>query len=551
MKHIIFFVFLSFPFLSAGIMDTRSAGYSKTFVDWKREGSGFALRIERSYNSRSLYNGIFGFGWCSNFETRMDAMPDNSLKAVECGGGQETLYYQKGKSVDAALQTKAIIDKMKQRRMSKKDLRKLEQDLLRSQTLRSDFIGALKLKGKVREGAKHYASGRSNEYVIPLKGGGGFRRVLPTGISEVFNNDGRLVKVTDRQGNFIDLSWKPKVILVADSRGRTLRLILQSGKVKTAKFGKKTVASYKHDGEDLKEIKNAYNEVFSHNYDDFHNLTKTVYPDKTTEELRYNVKKDWVVKFIDRRGCVESYGFGKNKKNPDHYFSTVEKKCGKRVVNMSKYEFWNRERPGGRGGKYLHRARTVVNGRLTADVTYHPKFGSPISFYRNGVRTKRNYYANGFLKEKSSPYLTVKYSNYHKKCRRPELVEMAHRAPPSKKVTRRDTISFQYNSSCELRLAKKSDDEWIKVRHDKQGRLRYMEDQSRKAVTIGWHDTLKQPAVITRKGVGSVRVIYNEKGELVDLKAGKAGVAIMAQVTSVFNNFLQTISPVAEEMVIL
>ena len=549
MKHLIFFVSFSFPFLAAGIMDTRSAGYSKTFVDWKKEGDGFPQKIERSYNSRSLFNGVFGFGWCSNLETRMDTMPDNSLKGIECGGGLETSYYPKNATVDAGLQTRVIIEEMKKRKMSQRDLKKLERDLLQSQTLRSDFIQALKIKGKVRKGVKYYANGRSNEYVVALSRGG-FRRVLPNGFSERFSEDGRLAKVTDRNGNFIEISWRPKEIVVTDNRGRRLRITLKNGKAQTARFGKKTIASYEHDGEDLEKATNAYGETFRHDYDDFHNLTKTVYPDGTKEELRYNVKKDWVVKFIDRRGCHESYGFGQNKKNPDHYFSTVEKKCGNRVVNRSKYEFWNKNRPGGKG-KYLHRARTRINGRLTADVVYHPKFGSPISFYRNGVRTAREYYANGFLRKKSTPYLTVEYKNYHKDCRRPELVEMRHRNPSTKKITRTETINFKYRSSCELRLAKKSDDEWIKVRHDKQGRLNYMEDQSRKIVTLSWHKTLNQPEVIRRKGVGSVRVVYNEKGELVDLKAGKAGVAIMAQVTSVFNSFLQTISPVAEEMVIL
>ena len=554
MERIIFFIFsvfsLGFPFLSAGIIDTRSAGYSKTWVDWKKEGDGFPLKVERSYSSRSLFNGIFGFGWCSNFETRMDTLPDNSLKGIECGGGLETYYYPKGAAVDVGLQTKVVLEEMKKRKvkMSAKDLRKLEKDLLQSQTLRSDFMQALGVRGKARKGIKYYANGRSNEYVIPLSRG--FRRHLPNGIVETFDDSGRLIKAVDRNGNFIEISWKPKEVLVTDNRGRRFRLILEDGKVKTAKYGKKIVASYQHDGEDLKRIKNAYNEVFRHDYDDFHNLTKTTYPDGTTEGLSYNVKKDWVVKFTDRRGCVESYGFGQNKKNSDHYFSTVEKRCGRRIVNRSKYEFWNRDRPKGKG-KYLHRARTRVNGRLTADVIYHPKFGSPISFYRNGVRINRDYYANGFLKEKSSPFLLVKYKNYHSKCRRPELVEMYYKNPSTKKTVRTENITFKYRPNCELRLAKKSDDEWVKVRYDKQGRLDYMEDQSRKVVTISWHKTLEQPEVIKRKGVGSVRVIYNEKGELVDLKAGKAGVDVMAQVTSVFNSFLQTISPVAEEMVIL
>lgn len=33
---------------------------------------GFPLSVTRSYNSRSLYTGIFGFGWSSNLDIRAE-----------------------------------------------------------------------------------------------------------------------------------------------------------------------------------------------------------------------------------------------------------------------------------------------------------------------------------------------------------------------------------------------------------------------------------------------------------------------------------------------
>ena len=297
---------------------------------------------------------------------------------------------------------------------------------------------------------------------------------------------------------------------------------------------------------------NSYGETFEHRYDGLHNLTKTIYPDKSTEELKYNIKKDWVVGFKDRRNCEETYDYGVNKKNPNHYFSLVQKKCGRKVVNKSKYEFWHKT--GLKGGKYLHRARARINGRLTMDVVYHPVFGTPVSFLKNGVRTKRDYYANGFLKEKDNVYQNVKYSKYHKECRKPELVTVSYKNPSSsskKKIIRTDKISFVFDKQCQLFQAKKSNDEWIKVRHDTQGRIKSMEDQSRKKVTLAWHKTLNKPEVITREGVGSLRIVYDKKGTIIDLKGLKAGPTVITQVTSVFNSFLTTLSPVSEEMVIL
>ena len=185
---------------------------------------------------------------------------------------------------------------------------------------------------------------------------------------------------------------------------------------------------------------------------------------------------------------------------------------------------------------------------------YHPVFGTPVSFFKNGVRTKRNYYANGFLKEKDNVYQNVKYSNYHKKCRKPELVTIAYKNTSSsgkKKILRTEKIRFHFDKKCQLLQAKKSNDEWIKVGHDSKGRIKSMEDQSRKKVTLVWHKTLNKPELITREGVGSLRLVYDRKGNVIDLKGLKAGPTVITQVTSVFNSFLSTLSPVAEEMVIL
>lgn len=553
MKPMFFLIALCFPLSVFGIVDTRSAGYSKTFVDFKLDGSGFPLNVKRTYNSRSLYNGLFGFGWCSNLETRLSEMPDGSIKIVECGGGMEILYHLKDKVPDVNLYVTRILKKLKKRkvRMSDKALKKLEKDLFQSQTLRADFLKALDIKGKAKKGSKHYAKGRAKEYVLVKAKG--FIRELPNGVKEHFDKQGRLIKSSGKHGK-IEISWGAEQIQVMDERGRRLIFSLseKAGKIKNVKFGGKVVATYKHKGENLVRATNSYGETFGHRYDKLHNLTKNIYPDKSTEELTYNVKKDWVMSFKDRRECLETYDYGVNKKNSNHYFSLVQKQCGRKVVNKSKYEFWHKTSPG--GGKYLYRARARVNGRLKTDVIYHPVFGTPVSFLKNGIRTKRSYYKNGFLKEKDNIYQNVKYSNYNQKCRKPELVVLGYKDPSAKakqKFVREENIRFNFDNKCQLVQAKKSNDEWIRVRHDSKGRIVFMEDQSRKKVTLVWHKSLNKPEVITREGVGSLRIVYDDKGSVVDLKGLKAGPTVITQVTSVFNNFLRTLSPVAEEMVIL
>ena len=553
-KKISLLVLFLFSLSSLAIIDTRSAGYSRVDKDFQASGAGFELKVEKAYNSRSLYNGLFGYGWCSNFETRLDTLPGNIIRGVECGGGMEIVYHPEKQGLNIGTQVNSILTELKKRRkMNKKTLQKLERDLRQSQTLRNDFLTALQLKGKVTSGLKYYANGRSNEYIISKNNK--LHRHLPNGVSEVFDSGGRLSRVYDKFGNYIDFNWSRKKVTVMDNKGRQLHLILDTstGKVKEARFGKRLVARYTQDRKEnlrtVEIIKGKKTVKYKYKYDGLHNLLTITFPDKSTEKLTYNTRKDWVTSFKNRKGCLETYDYWKNPKNPNHYSSSVEKKCGKKIVSRGKYEFWNKAHPNKKEGFYLHRARSRVNGRLT-DVVYHPDFGTPVSFLKNGVRTKREYYKNGFLKMKSNPYREVVYKNYLKKCRKPMLVTVKTKDPSKDgKVVKTENITLTFRANCYLKKVAKSKDEWLKVTPDDKGRLIVMEDQSRKIVRLTWNDKLNKPEVITRVGVGSIRLVY-KRGAIVNV-VGKSGPTIMAQVSSVFNSFLNTLSPVAEEMIIL
>ena len=90
----------------------------------------------------------------------------------------------------------------------------------------------------------------------------------------------------------------------------------------------------------------------------------------------------------------------------------------------------------------------------------------PISLLRNGVRTQRSYYANGLLKSKRTPHQTVEYKKYSRKCKKPEHVRVRFKNPKNKKAVRVENIRFEFLENCQLSVARKSKDEWIKVTHE-------------------------------------------------------------------------------------
>lgn len=66
-----------FSSVSHALVDMNTSSYSSTWIDLDNG----AVRIERSYASRTLFIGMFGFGWCSNLERTLDT---KTLKASEC-----------------------------------------------------------------------------------------------------------------------------------------------------------------------------------------------------------------------------------------------------------------------------------------------------------------------------------------------------------------------------------------------------------------------------------------------------------------------------------
>ncbi|MEQ1663892.1 MAG: DUF6531 domain-containing protein, partial [Bdellovibrionales bacterium] len=92
--YILFALVCTIPQLALALVDMRNANYSDTWTDLQVRGPGYNLALKRSYNSRTLYNGMFGFGWCTDFETKLEVTPENNLRITQCGAGAEVEFTQ-------------------------------------------------------------------------------------------------------------------------------------------------------------------------------------------------------------------------------------------------------------------------------------------------------------------------------------------------------------------------------------------------------------------------------------------------------------------------
>lgn len=534
--------------ISLAVVDMKNANFSQTWVDAEVPGVGYDLRVQRTYNSRSLFNGIFGFGWCSDFETKMNITAEGNLKITECGAGQEIFFSPREvtrKDIDQTISK--IIAKMREEKVvgrTEEFYKKTSSDLLELDLRRAQMAAQYGVAVSIKDGTKFFANGREVEHVVFQKNY--YTRNLGDGSSQRFDTKGRMTHMYDKNGNFLKFEYdKDNMTTVTDNNARKLTFrYYPNKKVKEITGPNSLKAEYQYkDLDDLSYVKNAWKNVYTYKYDELHNLVQATWPDKTSITLKYDTKKDWVTSFTDRQKCVESYGYELSKENPKgHYWSTVKKVCGKEVVADDKYEFWYKQR--GDGEWVLSRVLSDVKANLV-DISYDESTGKPTAIRRNQDRIVFEYYNNGLVKTKAGPNSkqTFKYEAVNSKI---SDVITEYFNPKGEKISTR-TTSFKYDPKGNLTFAQNSDGQKVNMTYDNKGRIASITDQAKKLVKIQYEERYGKPSIVTRPGLGTIKVSYRSTGEIEKVDS-KDGPSVALQVASTFNNMLDIIAPATTDI---
>ncbi len=547
MKLRYLFLTLLFSLKSYAVVDMKNANYSNTWVDLKVNGSGYDLKLERTYNSRTLFNGMFGFGWCSNFETSLDITAEGNLKVKECGAGSEVLFSAREvsrKDVDKTVDQ--IIVKMKADKTKPHNedyYKKMREELVRYDDMRSDLARLLGIKVPIKEGTKFLANGKEVENIIFAKSY--YERTLPDGTKQRFSPQGKFTAAYDKNGNVLKLEYEKDMLKeVSDNNGRRLSFkYFPNKKVKevTGPNGIKTEYKFANQ-DDLSFSKDSAGLTSNYVYDELHNLIKVTFHDKTVIQIKYNQKEDWVTGFTDRDKCVESYYYEVAPNDAGHFWSTAKKVCGKETVADNRYEFWHKQ--SANGDYALQRVLTQEGGN-TVDITYHETFGRPISIRRNSERVSYDYYSNGLVKLKASALakMLFDYENEFKKVSKVTIEAFNEKG----KVLSTKVTNFQYDKKANLTFASNTDGQKINVTYDSRGRIASITDQAKKVVKIEYDERHGKPALVTRPGLGTIKVSYKPTGEISEVKSPE-GPTVASQVASTFNNLLDIIAPATAEL---
>jgi YD repeat-containing protein len=325
-KLLVLLVILSVHASSIALVDMRNANFSKTFSVWRFEKSQFTL--ETTYNSRTIYNGLFGFGWCSSLEGKLDwvSQKKDQIRYTSCGAGQETIWF-----LDPAESTG-----------SERVFRSNQfQDLTRLLRETGD--------GFVFDYGQNHAGGVSRQ---------------------MFDPEGRL-RAIDQNNSRINLVYEGELLTEIREDGGEIWKVEYSilGKIRSISTPGNKVMLFEHDPMDnLTSVVNGWGKRYNYSYDQMHDLLRIDFPDKTSEALVYDTTHDWVIQFKDREECVETYDY-MDTLGSSVYSSWVTKTCDSEVVGRSRYDFVNS------GGKLIE-VDSVVNG-IQLQIKYDASSGAP------------------------------------------------------------------------------------------------------------------------------------------------------------------------------
>jgi hypothetical protein len=301
-RRLVVFLSLALAAPAWGSVNMWSGGLTQTWTDLESPTS--SLHVRRTYHSRSIHEGIFGFGWCTELETRLQTLPDGSWRLRDCELG-EAIHFAPSPTGPPLVLRNGVLEYRPQ-------------------------DGSLK------------SFSRDGKLIRILKPGG---ELITLGYSK----DGRLEKAVSSQGESLKFTFDAisgKVARIDSSRGRHSSYAYQNGNLSLA-------------------VHEAGGRV-SHSYDPLRNLTRVDYPDGSFEAIAHDPVHDRVRTRSTRDGCIEHYSFAPAIEDPAKRFvAEARKTCRGRTLAISRHEYTHRTDEDGRF--HLTQIRiTRENGTLEA-----------------------------------------------------------------------------------------------------------------------------------------------------------------------------------------
>lgn len=530
--------------LPAGV-NLKNGNFYISYTDHSlKETSGF--EIVRTYNSKSVEIGLFGFGWGSEIETRLFLIGDGTVLIKEHGSGSNTFFdavrldeAQLAEAVNlitqAAIENGDLESNPAAINAYKQKLRNNREDRTTKwlKYLRSGFLKT----HTAAIGTKWGSSDRGSQTVERMATG--FKRNYSDGSYDLFNEMGLMTGryKKDQQAQFtITYNNKQEIQDVVDRLGNKLSFRFDKNGFLTEIKSVQGTSYYTFAGENLVKTVDVEGNTYVHEYDAIHNMTAIRYTDGSAMLIEYYNNNYFVKSITERNGSKKEYVYvsfytPEGAVNDDHYATYVigeNNYTGK--IDSNYYEYEIKTRPD--GARYTYRIMRRVNGQ-ERETIYSENCNNPLRD-RNGKRIT-TYAYNSFcflvLKETDSYTARVTYDSLLRKIVRSEYI--------NKRSGEKNIHTFQYNTNGDL-IRADEDGKWVVLDYDSKGKISRMEYEE--GVLRFEYNSIGKPSVIQMEGKGTLKVTYKSNGEI-DKVDSEEGSSVSMAITQAFQMLLRRTKP--------
>lgn len=526
-------------------VSAKNGNFFLAFTDNSLPG-GFEAKIERVYNSKSDFKGPFGFGWGNEYSVYLTISADASAVVHEYGAGAENRFSPA--AFNAAELEKAVDELTKVAQKSgllgsPDAITNYKTRLKSSASFRNDEWEKFRAQNKIQartlaNGTKLQSNRFSYQYITKMDNG--YIRTFDSGKVEQFDLSGRLAKISDKNGNYINFTYGKDGHLekLIDNNNRKMFFSFDNkGFISRVETEDRKVSEYQYNAVgELTYSKDAGGNVYTFKYDPQHNMTEVGYSDNTKLKMEYwgrdklmNIKR-----VTARSGSMTDYDYETDKSDKGHTrVSIVARGADGKALSTSKYDYYVKNKADGE--EWTYKMVADLDGDRT-ETTYNECCSMPLVIRHNGEETSFEYDTKGHVKKKTTPF-DVTVLDYDLNVGK--VSKVSNFAKGSNKE--RSWSQFEYDPKGNLKFAKDSRGRGVKLIYDEQGRIKTLFDQSGHQITFKY-DANSKPLTITDPAVGSIVVQYSNSGEIkkVDTQGGRK---IAQQVASSFQGLMDIIRP--------
>ncbi len=325
MKHLFIvtaiLLLLSTPNIYAEV-NMKDASYNVAFKDLPE--------LTRTYNSRSIYKGFFGFGWCSTIEKSLQIINAHRLVFRDCD-----------QDLEFGIQSEDHASRMR---------------IYESQTK----VYQIEYKNSL------YVLRKNNEQLV-------------------FNKKGQLIQINQKQKK-LTIKYKDKRPLELGTRNGSFKVFFNSfNTISKISDRTKALGIYSYRDGNLTGVTDSQKQTFVFEYNTLNNMESITTPNKSRTRIAYNNDSDQVVKVIKPNGCQEYFDFSTSNTDTLYQLSRVVQKCPDKQPLTKTFEFWSEL--GEDNVHYLKRYKIqYISGKSKSNIEifYHPTTDNPIKIIRNG-----------------------------------------------------------------------------------------------------------------------------------------------------------------------